>query len=394
MLINPDYELVDNPTALVRAAEILNSGHGAFAIDTERAGTYRYNDRAFLVQIYRQGAGTFLVAPEYFRNEASEILRPVLNNERWILHAASEDLPSLAELNLVPHEVFDTEMAARLLGYRRSNLAFLVDKVCDVTLEKGHGRDDWSQTPLPKSMLDYAALDVLYLHALQEYLGEQLREQEKTEIAKQEFDYLVFKRTRVHTPNESWLDIPQFPPNASPLERQLYKALWNARQHSAYDEDLAPPRILTEKNIAEIARRSPTSADQLLAIDDLSEFVRSDPHFWIETIQTAMNADKSTWPEPITIETSSTWTSLWFKQNDEPRALFQAVRDQLKSIAISLSIRPELLFTTRMLQEALSILYHYEYDWNKQIIRHALRRVEARPWQANIIMPVILRRGY
>ncbi|KQB86516.1 hypothetical protein [Corynebacterium lowii] len=71
-----------------RAAHLLSQGRGPFAIDTERASAYRYDDRVFLLQVRRRGAGTFLFAPEGHRAELSAALRPVLGAKPWVLHAA------------------------------------------------------------------------------------------------------------------------------------------------------------------------------------------------------------------------------------------------------------------------------------------------------------------
>ena len=75
-----DYRLVDTPDAFVHAAEALERGRGPFAVDTERASSFRYGERAFLVQVRRRGAGTFLIAPEGHREAARATFAPVLND--------------------------------------------------------------------------------------------------------------------------------------------------------------------------------------------------------------------------------------------------------------------------------------------------------------------------
>ena len=77
-----------------------------------------------------------------------------------MLHAASQDLPCLAELGLRPRRLFDTELAARLAGFERVGLAALTEQLLGFTLEKHHSAADWSTRPLPESWLTYAALDV------------------------------------------------------------------------------------------------------------------------------------------------------------------------------------------------------------------------------------------
>ena len=185
------YTLATTPAGYRRAAETLAAGRGPFAIDTERASAYRYDDRAFVVQIYRRDAGTFLLAPEGHREEFESILAPVVGGGDWIVHAAPEDLPSLSELGLYPGTLFDTALAGRIAGFDKPNLAAMVEEFCGVTLEKGHGREDWSEVPLPDEWLDYAAEDVIYLNDLAEAQAELLADTDKLAIADEEFAFIV-----------------------------------------------------------------------------------------------------------------------------------------------------------------------------------------------------------
>jgi ribonuclease D len=98
---------------LARAVAALHSGSGPVAIDTERASGYRYSQRAYLIQIRRAGSGTILIDPIALPH--LEDLARALAEPEWVLHAASQDLPCLAELGLQPRTLFDTELAGRLL---------------------------------------------------------------------------------------------------------------------------------------------------------------------------------------------------------------------------------------------------------------------------------------
>ena len=108
-----------------------------------------------------------------------------------MLHAASQDLPCLAELGLRPRRLFDTELAARLAGFERVGLAALTEQLLGFTLEKHHSAADWSTRPLPESWLTYAALDVELLVDLRDALDAELDRQGKSEWAAQEFAALV-----------------------------------------------------------------------------------------------------------------------------------------------------------------------------------------------------------
>src|SRR5690606_1810952 len=160
------------------------------AIDTERASGFRYDDRAFLIQIRRRGAGTLLFEPKSHRPELSRSLGPVLNGQEWIIHAAATDLPSLAWLDLRPGTLFDTELAGRLAGFELVNLAAMVEQIFDLHLLKGHGAEDWSKRPLPEEWLNYAALDVEMLLELADVMAEILDNQGKLGWAEQEFEHI------------------------------------------------------------------------------------------------------------------------------------------------------------------------------------------------------------
>ena len=114
----PDV-VVDERT-LSRAAEAIAGGTGPVGIDAERASGYRYGQRAYLVQMRREGSGTWLIDPV-----AVPDLSPVgeaIGDAEWILHAATQDLPCLAEVGLRPRSLFDTELGGRLAGLPRVGL--------------------------------------------------------------------------------------------------------------------------------------------------------------------------------------------------------------------------------------------------------------------------------
>src|SRR5689334_13534632 len=182
-------EPVIDADQLARTAAAFAAGTGPVAVDAERASGYRYTHRAYLIQLRRAGAGTALVDPLPFADLAP--LQEAIADAEWVLHAASQDLPCLAETGLRPARLFDTELAARLLGYERVGLAALTEQLLGRTLEKHHSAADWSTRPLPRDWLTYAALDVELLVELRDLLAAELSRQGKAEWAAQEFAALV-----------------------------------------------------------------------------------------------------------------------------------------------------------------------------------------------------------
>ncbi|HEY4557198.1 MAG TPA: ribonuclease D, partial [Enteractinococcus sp.] len=137
--------VIDTEAQLHHAAEKLRAGSGPVAVDTERASGYRYGQRAFLIQLKREGDTIWLIDPE-----ALDDLQPIqdaLSGVEWILHAAIQDLPSLGQAGLWPDRLFDTELAGRLLGYHRVSLSALLEYKLNITLAKEHSAADWSIRP-------------------------------------------------------------------------------------------------------------------------------------------------------------------------------------------------------------------------------------------------------
>jgi Ribonuclease D len=266
LLLEP-REGIPDPVAdtagLTAAIRRFAAGSGPVAIDAERASGYRYTQRAYLVQLRREGAGTILVDPIALP-DLSELSDAIADAE-WVLHAASQDLACLAEVGLRPRRLFDTELAGRLLGYPRVGLGSIVEELLGLRLEKGYSAADWSTRPLPRSWLAYAALDVEVLVDLRDVLADQLVEQGKRDWAREEF--------------EATMAAPPPPPRTDPwrrtsgmhkvrTRRQLaeVRALWGVRDEIARDRDLAPGRVLPDSAIVAAVLAHPRSPAELLAL--------------------------------------------------------------------------------------------------------------------------------
>src|SRR5690625_1333597 len=160
--------VVADSAHLARVAEAFAAGTGPVAVDAERASGYRYGQRAYLVQLRRGGAGSALIDPVACPDLNG--LNAAMSGAEAVLHAAHQDLPCLSEVGFRPAELFDTELAGRLLGYQRVGLGSMVERVLGVRLAKEHSAVDWSVRPLPTDWLTYAALDVEVLVDLRDAL--------------------------------------------------------------------------------------------------------------------------------------------------------------------------------------------------------------------------------
>lgn len=190
-LTEPAEGVPDVAATRDQVREVINSlraGTGPIAVDAERASGYRYSQRAYLIQVRRTGAGTALIDPLGVPDLSA--LSEAIAGAEWVLHAANQDLPSLAGVGLRPRTLFDTELAGRLLGRERVGLGTMVAEELGLSLAKEHSAADWSTRPLPEDWLRYAALDVEVLIDLRERLHTELRRAGKLNWALEEFEYV------------------------------------------------------------------------------------------------------------------------------------------------------------------------------------------------------------
>lgn len=245
----------------MRYAEALAAGSGPVAVDAERASGYRYGQRAYLVQFRRAGAGTGLIDPIPLPDLS--VLQNAIADAEWVLHAASQDLPSLAEIGLVPARLFDTELAARLAGLPRVGLGAVVESLLGFSLQKGHSAADWSTRPLPEDWLIYAALDVEVLVDLRDALAAILDEQGKTEWARQEFEAIL----AVGPPApkvDPWRRTSGMHGLRNRRQLGMLRSLWQARDELARRRDVAPGRVLPDAAMVSAVQADPADEGALL----------------------------------------------------------------------------------------------------------------------------------
>ncbi|MEO6713971.1 MAG: HRDC domain-containing protein [Mycobacteriales bacterium] len=325
------------PTPLTSMAQLpplleaLAAASGPVAIDAERASGYRYGQRAYLVQLRREGAGTWLLDPVGLPDMSA--LNAAISDHEWVLHAAGQDLPCLAELQLRPTRLFDTELAARLAGYERVGLAAMVETVLGYNLEKGHSSADWSQRPLPDVMLRYAALDVEVLVSLRDHLDGVLREQGKWDWAQEEFAAIVAAppaTARV----DPWRRTSGI--HRVRTRRQLahVRALWQLRDATAQQRDIAPGRVLPDAAIVEAALKSPATADELAALPVFSGRAnRRRASVWFSALQESAALPDDALPSPTGPADAPPPTHRWSERDPAAAHRLAAARAAVLEIA-------------------------------------------------------------
>ncbi len=238
------------------------------------------------MQLRRPDLGTALIDPIPL-GDLSVLDAPLAASE-WVLHAANQDLPCLAEIGIRPRRLFDTELAGRLAGLPRVGLGPLVEQMLGLHLRKGHGAADWSTRPLPQDWLAYAALDVEVLVELRDAMEAELVRQGKLEWAHQEFAAIV--------------DHPARPPRVDPWRRTsgmhritdrralaVIRELWTTRDGLARRRDVAPHRILPDSAIIAAAVSKPATAAALTALPVFSgRMQRRSAAIWLSAVGRAL----------------------------------------------------------------------------------------------------------
>lgn len=375
---------------IVAAADFLGHGHGPFAVDAERASGFRYSGRAYLIQVRRAGAGTVLVDPVGHGGDPQTALTPVgevLATNEWILHAADQDLPCLAELGLHPPTLYDTELAGRLAGFDRVNLATMAQRLLGVRLAKGHGAADWSKRPLPAAWLNYAALDVEVLVELREAIAAVLETQGKTDWAAQEFEHL---RTVAAPPTrrDRWRRTSGIHKVRNRRGLAAVRELWNARDQIAQRRDIAPGRILPDSAIIDAALSDPDSADDLVGLPVFGgRNQRHQARTWFAALQAARNSPEP--PETAEPQNGPPPASRWAKRKPEAAARLDAARAALAEISARVCIPPENLLGPELLRRLC-------WDWEPgstadaaTAIDELLRVAGARAWQRGLVVAAL-----
>lgn len=375
---------------IARAADLLASGTGPFAIDAERASGFRYSNRAYLIQIRRAGAGTVLIDPVSHGIDPLEAMAPVaevLAQDEWVLHAADQDLPCLGELGMTPNALYDTELAGRLAGFDRVNLAAMVERLLGLQLTKGHGAADWSKRPLPAEWLNYAALDVEVLLELRDAIAAVLYEQGKTHWATEEFEHL---RTYVAAPTrrDRWRRTSGIHKVRSPRTLAAVRELWITRDHIAQRRDIAPGRILPDAAIISAATNDPDSVEKLTALPVFSgSRQRRSAQVWLDALARARTTEElPAASEPVTGPPPAV---RWSRRKPEAATRLEAVRTGLAELSERVGVPTENLLTPDLVRRLV-------WDWQPvsdpaTAIDAFLAGAGARPWQRQLTLPILTR---
>ncbi len=374
--------VVADERALVAAGRLLGTGVGPVAIDAERASGHRYGQRAYLVQLRRDGAGTLLVDPV-----ACPDLSPIaegIGSEEWVLHAATQDLPCLAEIGLRPSRLFDTELGARLAGLPRVGLGAAVEHYLGLSLAKEHSAVDWSQRPLPEPWLRYAALDVEVLVELRNAIEADLQAQDKWEWAVQEFEALThFQGPPVRI--DPWRRTSGMHRVRRRRGVALLRELWYTRDRIAQRRDVSPGRVLPDAVLVELAVDPPKDTAEFAVRRELRAASRN-PKVWLEAIERATALPEESLPALALAGNGPPPPRVWADRDPVAAARLAAVREGLAAFATARQVPVENVVTPDLIRR---VLWSPPADVSVDGFGQELRAAGARPWQVEVAAPIL-----
>jgi ribonuclease D len=264
---------VDSTAQLQEVAARLGAA-AHLAVDTEADSFYHYFHKCCLIQI-AEGQDVFLI-DSLALPDLKPLSAPLLAaGTGKVLHAAEQDILYLRrDFGFEVGPLFDTMIAAQILGKKSVGLAGLLNEYFGVTLDKGCQRDDWSRRPLTERQRAYAAEDVRHLVRLQHALEADLEQKGRLEWAREEFEYIARRAwaPRAFDAEEFWgiKGARDLEPESAAMLRELYRM----RDERARAADVPPFRIVSDETLLALALRKPRAPADLDGLKGFTPLVR------------------------------------------------------------------------------------------------------------------------
>lgn len=351
------------------------------AFDTERASGIRYLDKAYLIQAKGQSAPLVLLDPLTL-DDLSDFNK-ACKNSTWVLHAAKEDLECMEWAGLVAPRLFDTQIAAKLLGYEHVGLGAVTEDVLGVKLAKNHTRENWSLRPLKQSWLDYAALDVEYLVELALALKERLEAAGRLSWAQQEFSYILANYHRPRS-SEPWRHLKGAGKARSPRQLGLLRELYNKRDEIAREADLAPHRVLPNRDLVDLVLQTPASYQELSRRSFMKRRqLRRHARRWWQAIKKVRSLPSEQLPgkAPLRKLHEITAIATWEKIDPARAQLYRLFKEDVSTWAQENHIWAECALSPSAIRQVAA--YWEKSDDTATL----LEATAARSWQKEIFLP-------
>ncbi|MDY0815241.1 ribonuclease D [Kitasatospora purpeofusca] len=377
--------VVADERALAATVAAFAAGSGPVAVDAERASGYRYGQRAYLIQLRRAGAGSALIDPIACPDLSG--LGAALADTEWVVHAATQDLPCLAEVGLRPQRLFDTELAGRIAGFPRVGLGPMTESVLGLSLAKEHSAVDWSTRPLPEPWLRYAALDVEVLVELRDALEQELDAQGKLGWALEEFAAIA-AAPRPAPRTDPWRRTSQLHKVRRRRQLAVVRELWLARDRTAQERDVSPGRVLSDAAIVNAALAMPLNIAALQGVQGFGPRVhRRQLEQWLAAVQRGREVPENQLPPAAAPHDGPPPPRAWAEKDPVAAARLSGARAAVGELAERHNLPAENLITPDLVRR---VSWEPPADASVANVAAALRRLGARQWQVDLVAPTLV----
>ncbi|MDO5042009.1 MAG: ribonuclease D [Slackia sp.] len=268
------------------------------AVDTEFLREKTYWPKLCLIQLATEEES---VAVDPFRVKDLSALADLFVDEKIVklFHAAGQDMELIAhEMGVIPRPVFDTQIAASLLGDTlQIGYGSLVMNECNVKLKKADSFTDWSRRPLTDSQLEYALDDVIYLPRIYHSMKARLEQLGRLSWLDPDFEELCDPERYRVDPYERFKRLKrvnQLTPRQLSAAREV--AAW--REEAAMKRNVPRKWILTDEQIVEVCKREPRSLDELFMVRGVSNALKTDDaRRVLAACKQGLDAPEEAWPE-------------------------------------------------------------------------------------------------
>jgi ribonuclease D len=282
-----------------------------------------------------------------------------------IFHSASQDLEIFVNLfDAVPIPIFDTQIAASLLGYgEQVSYAYLVNEICAIELDKSLSRTNWECRPLSDKEIRYAIDDVKYLAKIYIHLKDQLIKNERRHWAENECKNLAaIEKYKVEV-NNIWKHVK----GAGKLnsnQLNILKQLARWREHQAITENKPRRWVLSDKTLRILAIEQPIDIGAIRQLADISDDISVYANQLLDEIKQAQNIPKADWPEE----------NLLGPLSNEQRKLVKHAQKMVRERAEQLNISPSLLATRSVVEKLIRGKRELDIlsSWKKDLIGNEL----------------------
>ena len=355
----PNYLLVDRPDDISQKI----TGHARVGVDTEFMREKTYFAQLCLIQI--STPGHIYCADPLVENGQSGFWEALLDAS-WVVHSARQDIEVISQTtNAMPREIFDTQVAAGLLGMSAQiGYAGLVKELFDVDMAKSHTRADWSRRPLRDEYLDYAAEDVEHLLPAAEILCERLDQKGRLNWAEQD-SALLLDPALYTISAEQAVERLKGARNFRGARRAAAVRLAKWREDEAVRRNRPRQWIVRDNVLLDIAYRLPSTEKQLADIDGMPPKVASRVGKQLLELVGASRNDENDYQPPQ-------------PPDEAQKALLKEMQSEVAACAKNLDLAPEIVASKRELSYVIlsGVRDTRVFDgWRKDVIGDRLAQM-------------------